>query len=71
MSRRLECDNCGLAASDLPDGVDAELIFETGPGGTFCQGCDVCTDCGGRRYITDDRGHESTCPTCKGSGRAE
>lgn len=30
-----ECENCGLAACDLPDGVDPELIFEDG----LCQGC--------------------------------
>lgn len=28
MPRSLECDGCGLAAIDLPDGVDPELVFE-------------------------------------------
>lgn len=37
---RTECDVCGLAACDLPDGVDPELIFETDDDGvTRCQGC--------------------------------
>lgn len=42
MSRRNECDRCGLAACDLPDGVDPEFIFESaddGTGDVCCQGC--------------------------------
>lgn len=35
MSTLLECEVCGLAACDLPDGVDPELIFEDG----LCQVC--------------------------------
>jgi hypothetical protein len=31
----LECQVCGLAACDLPDGVDPEFIFEGG----LCQVC--------------------------------
>lgn len=39
MSRN-ECDGCGLAACDLPDGVDPDLIFEgDGRGNVYCQGC--------------------------------
>lgn len=40
MNRHLECARCGLAPVDLPDGVDPELIFETGPDGRiYDQGC--------------------------------
>ncbi|MDQ3224617.1 MAG: hypothetical protein M3Q75_14275 [Gemmatimonadota bacterium] len=34
-----ECDACGVAACDLPDGVDPELIFERESGVTRCRGC--------------------------------
>lgn len=35
-----ECDGCGLAPCDLPDGVDPELVFQPdGQGHTYCQGC--------------------------------
>lgn len=37
---RYECDDCGLAAMDLLDGVDPELIFERDDDGVMrCQGC--------------------------------
>ena len=37
---RFECDDCGLAAMDLPDGVEPEFIFEHGDDGAMrCQGC--------------------------------
>jgi len=37
---RYECEGCGLAAMDLPDGVDPELIFERDEDGVMlCQGC--------------------------------
>lgn len=37
---RFECDTCGLAACDLPDGVAPELIFEREDDGlTTCGGC--------------------------------
>jgi hypothetical protein len=36
---RYECDYCGLAACDLPDGVDPELVFEASSHGVLCQGC--------------------------------
>lgn len=37
---RLECEDCGLAAMDLPDGVDPEFVFERGDDGVIrCQGC--------------------------------
>lgn len=39
MSARYECDTCGLATCDLPDGVDPELVFEVTEDGTFCGGC--------------------------------
>lgn len=41
MANRNECDGCGLAACDLPDGVIAELVFEFSAttGETLCQGC--------------------------------
>jgi len=35
----LECEVCGLAACDLPDGVDPELIFEVDDGVMHCQVC--------------------------------
>lgn len=35
-----ECDGCGLAPCDLPDGVDPELVFQPdGQGHIYCQGC--------------------------------
>jgi hypothetical protein len=36
-----ECEACGLAACDLPDGVEPEYIFEKyeGCGLWLCQGC--------------------------------
>lgn len=40
-----ECEDCGLAAMDLPDGVDPEFIFERGDDGAMrCQGCDLRRD---------------------------
>jgi hypothetical protein len=36
---RRECDYCGLAACDLPDGVDPELVFSEIEGGVICIGC--------------------------------
>jgi Zn ribbon nucleic-acid-binding protein len=39
MAEHLECDACGLAACDLPDGVDPELIFERDIHGMFCPAC--------------------------------
>jgi len=42
---RYECEDCGLAAMDLPDGVDPELIFKPGDDGVMRdQGCQVLTD---------------------------
>lgn len=43
MARRNECDGCGLAACDLPDGVDPDLIFEVNNdnGRTYCQTCQL------------------------------
>lgn len=35
-----ECDECGLAAVDLPDGLGPEFIFELcDDGRMLCQGC--------------------------------
>ena len=31
----MECVVCGLAAGDLPDGVDPELVFERGEDGEW------------------------------------
>ena len=31
-----ECDVCGLAECDLPDGVEPEFVFEHEGGVTFC-----------------------------------
>lgn len=39
---RHECEVCGLAACDLPDEVDPDLIFEVGEDGVRrCQACDA------------------------------
>jgi hypothetical protein len=36
----MECVICGLAPADLPDGVEAEDVFERAPdGATYCQSC--------------------------------
>ena len=36
----MECADCGLAAMDLPDGADPDLIFERGDDGVMrCEGC--------------------------------
>lgn len=44
---RYECDGCGLAAMDLPDGVEPELIFERDDDGIMrCQGCSAAHDAG-------------------------
>jgi hypothetical protein len=40
-----ECARCGLAACDLPDGIDPELIFEHCECGLMlCQGCALLHD---------------------------
>ena len=38
MSRH-ECDGCGVAACDLPDGVDPHEVFEQQDGRKLCMGC--------------------------------
>jgi hypothetical protein len=39
---RYECEDCGLAAMDLPDEVDPEFIFERGDDDVMrCQGCEA------------------------------
>lgn len=43
---RYECDECGVAACDLPDGIDPDLIFEGCCGQVFCQGCLTQHICG-------------------------
>lgn len=35
MSHRHECEGCGIAACDLPDGVDPDDVFHGG----YCLGC--------------------------------
>jgi hypothetical protein len=52
-----ECDRCGVAECDLPDGVDPEFVFERTERGTFCQGC----------YW----GYEQSEPECCASGSCE
>lgn len=37
---RFECEVCGLAACDLPDGVDPELFFEFDDRVCHCPTCD-------------------------------
>lgn len=34
-----ECDTCGIAACDLPDGFDPEDAFEREDGETWCKSC--------------------------------
>lgn len=42
-----ECEDCGLAAMDLPDGVEPELIFERGDDRVMrCQGCQMNAEAG-------------------------
>lgn len=36
MSDRYMCDVCGLCDTDLPDGVDADLVFDRDDRMTFC-----------------------------------
>lgn len=43
MTRRLECDRCGLAACDLPDEVDPELFFDRADDGTGDMLCRACS----------------------------
>ncbi len=43
---RNECDECGLAAVDLPDGVDPDLIFQRVGGRVLCQGCQASENAG-------------------------
>lgn len=45
MTDRPECEDCGLAAMDLHDGIDPELIFERGDDGVIrCQGCQTLAE---------------------------
>ena len=37
---RLECDVCGFAACDMPDGFDPELFFEVDGNVEHCPTCD-------------------------------
>lgn len=38
---RYECEDCGLAAMDLPDGIDPEFVFERDAAGVMrCGGCE-------------------------------
>lgn len=40
MAARYQCDGCGVAACDLPDGVDPDEVFLAAPEGqVLCQGC--------------------------------
>lgn len=36
---RHECDGCGIAACDLPDGVDPGEVFEQDGNRVLCMGC--------------------------------
>lgn len=41
----VECADCGLVPFDLPDGVDAEFVFERGEDGVMrCRGCQELHD---------------------------
>ena len=40
MTRTRECEDCGLAAMDLPDGFDPEFVFTVEDDDVMrCQGC--------------------------------
>lgn len=43
MAKRNECDRCGVAACDLPDGVDPDEVFEVVDGEELCGGCRLGT----------------------------
>lgn len=50
---RYECDGCGVAADDLPDGVDPDEVFLAAAGGqTLCQGCIMAADHGSGIWST-------------------
>lgn len=34
-----ECENCGIRASDLPDGVETDEFYEIVYGKEYCSGC--------------------------------
>ncbi|GEM_PF-6289303 len=47
MATRYECDGCGVAACDLPDGVDPADVFLDAPEGrVLCQGCIMAAEQG-------------------------
>ncbi|MGO4201646.1 hypothetical protein AB4Z09_07750 [Rhodococcus sp. TAF43] len=47
MATRYECDGCGVAACDLPDGVDPDEVFlEVPEGRVLCQGCVMAVEQG-------------------------
>lgn len=49
-----ECSMCGLAACDLPDGVDSKLIFEGG----LCQGCQQIPERPYEYVLSEDELHD-------------
>lgn len=49
-----ECEACGIAAMDLPDGFDVEFYFERGEDGRMlCQGCHAIAEAD-RRWTAGD-----------------
>jgi hypothetical protein len=34
-----ECDRCGIAQCDIPDGVDPDDVFDYEAGELLCMGC--------------------------------
>lgn len=56
MATRYECDGCGVAACDLPDGVDPDGVFLNAPEGrVLCQGCVMSVEQGSGTWYTPIR----------------
>ncbi|NKT14615.1 hypothetical protein GS979_07135 [Rhodococcus hoagii] len=57
MATRYECDGCGVAACDLPDGVDPADVFLDAPEGhVLCQGCIMAVQQGSGTWSAPIRG---------------
>ncbi len=39
MNKRYECEGCGIAGCDLPDGVDRDEFFTMANNKELCVGC--------------------------------
>ncbi|GBF17697.1 hypothetical protein Br6_05104 [Rhodococcus sp. Br-6] len=57
MATRYECDGCGVAACDLPAGVDPDDVFLDAPEGrVLCQGCIMAVQQGSGTWSAPNRG---------------